>query len=72
MLDVSLTELLSGIVLGILFAIPLWRILGRIGLPRWMALLAMVPVFGLLIVLVLQWVVAFRRWPGDDIAQRFS
>lgn len=42
--------------------IPFWRILPRAGLPAWLALLTVFP----LITLVLLWVMAFKRWPGDD------
>ncbi len=41
--------------------IPFWRILPRAGLPSWLALLTVFP----LITLVLLWVMAFKRWPGD-------
>ena len=42
--------------------VPFWRILPRAGIPSWVALFAIFP----LISLVLLWVMAFKRWPGDD------
>jgi len=50
-----------------LFVIPLWRLLPRAGLPQQAALAAFIP-FGGLVVL---WVLAFRRWPNDDLSGRF-
>ena len=52
---------------ALLFVIPLWRILPRAGLPQQAALAAFIP-FGVLVVL---WVLAFRRWPLDDVSGRF-
>jgi hypothetical protein len=46
-------------VVGILFAVPFWRIIKRTGFkPAW-ALLALVPGG----ILVLLWVLAFAKWP---------
>ena len=41
--------------------IPFWRILPRAGISSWVALVAVVPLGAL----VLLWVLAFKRWPGD-------
>ncbi|QIG46306.1 hypothetical protein G5V57_00140 [Nordella sp. HKS 07] len=51
------------IVLVVLLAIviPFWKILPRAGIPAPVALVALVP-FGALILL---WILAFKRWPGD-------
>ena len=43
------------------FIIPLWKILPRAGLPPALALVCLVP----LGMVVLWWIVAFKRWPGD-------
>jgi len=51
------------IVLVVLLAIviPFWKILPRAGIPAPVALVSLIP-FGALILL---WVLAFKRWPGD-------
>ncbi len=38
-----------------------WRILPRSGLSSWLALLAVIPP----VAVILFWVIAFKRWPGD-------
>lgn len=51
------------IVLLVLLAIviPFWKLLPRAGIPAPVALFSLIP-FGALILL---WVLAFKRWPGD-------
>ena len=49
------------LVAAALFVYPFWVILPRAGLSPWWSLAVFVP-FG---VLVLVWVLALRRWPGD-------
>ncbi len=52
------------ILLGaILVVIPFWMILPRAGLSSFWALLSFVP-FG---AVVLLWVLALKRWPGDTV-----
>ncbi|MEO1471286.1 MAG: hypothetical protein AAFV86_19765 [Pseudomonadota bacterium] len=58
---------LAWLVLAALFAYPLSVLLTRAGLSPWWALAALLP-FG---PLVLVWVLAMRRWPGDDLPSRF-
>ncbi len=41
--------------------IPFWRILPRAGISSWVALIAVIPLGAL----ILLWVMAFKRWPGD-------
>lgn len=57
-----------GYLLGVLLlGVPLYKLLPRAGMnPMW-ALVSLVPIAGI----ALLWVVAFRRWPGDDISERF-
>jgi hypothetical protein len=43
-----------------LWVYPLWRIIGRAGYPRAIALLAIFPAVGL----ILLWWLAFSRWPA--------
>ncbi|MEM8699442.1 MAG: hypothetical protein AAGF44_09740 [Pseudomonadota bacterium] len=42
--------------------VPMWRILGRAGVPKWLAVLSVVPVLNV----ALLWFIAFRDWPGDQ------
>ena len=42
--------------------IPFWRILPRAGIPGWFAVLAFIPGVALLYL----WILAFKRWPGDQ------
>ena len=44
------------LLLTALVVIPFWRLLPRVGVPSWVALLALIP-FG---ALVLLWIVAFK------------
>ena len=37
-----------------------WRILGRVGISRWLSFVSFVPVVGPVIVL---WIIGFRTWP---------
>lgn len=60
-------EFLAWLAVTILQVIPLWRILPRAGIASPWALTAALP----LGVLVLLWVLAFRRWPQDDLPGRF-
>jgi hypothetical protein len=53
--------LLVWLLLAALVVIPFWKILPRAGLSSWWALVALFPLFQL----VLLWVLAFKTWPGD-------
>ena len=55
------------IVTAILLVIPFWYLLPRAGIAAPFALVAMIPVGAL----ILLWVMAFKRWPNDDVAERF-
>ncbi|TIT02882.1 MAG: hypothetical protein E5W87_07945 [Mesorhizobium sp.] len=52
------------LILMIIFAsliVPYWRIFPRAGWPSALSILMVVPLLNL----VLLWVVAFKKWPGD-------
>ena len=49
-------------LLLLLWVYPLWRIIGRAGYPPTIALLAIFPAVGL----ILLWWVAFSRWPVEQ------
>ncbi len=59
-------------ILGVLFmaallVIPFWRLLPRAGMPAPVALVAAIPLGAV----ILLWVMAFKRWPLDDVSERF-
>ena len=49
------------VVIGLAVVIPFAKLLPRAGIPSWVAILAFIP----LVPLILLWVLAFKRWPGD-------
>jgi hypothetical protein len=49
------------VVVPALLVIPFWRILPRAGLPAPLSLVSIIPPGPL----VLLWILAFKRWPGD-------
>ena len=55
-------DMITGFLfVAILLVVPFWRLLPRFGLPRWLALVAVLPVGAL----ILLWVIAFRAdMPG--------
>ena len=58
--------LIAFLVSAALFVVPLWVLLPRAGMaPQW-ALAGAIPLGAI----VLLWIIAFRRWPGD-ISGRF-
>jgi hypothetical protein len=57
----GLAGLLLAMLIAALLIYPFWRILPRAGIPSWVALLALFP----LAALILLWVLALKRWPGD-------
>jgi hypothetical protein len=56
-----MVEVLALIANGILWAVPLWRLLPRAGMNRNLAFLGFVPLAGT----ILLWVLALRSWPDD-------
>jgi len=51
-------------ILCLLQVVPFWRIFGRMGFPRWLAIPASVPLVNLLVL----YYVAMVRWPRDPSA----
>lgn len=49
------------LVIGIVVAIPAWRICQRTGYPGWMGLLILIPVINLFLL----YFIAFSEWPAD-------
>jgi hypothetical protein len=58
-----MVELLAFVANAVLWIVPLWYLLPRAGMNRNLAFLGAIPVVGT----VLLWVVALKRWPGDDM-----
>jgi hypothetical protein len=54
--DFSATGALWMLIFAALIVIPFWRLLPDYGLPRWVAVLAVLP----FVALILLWVMAFR------------
>lgn len=57
----SIWHWLIVIIAAAIFIIPFWRILPRSGIPSWVAIFAVIPLFAVLLL----WIVAFKRWPTD-------
>ena len=51
------------LILSALVVIPFWKIMPRVGLPSWLALVAIIPLGAV----VLLWVVALRDWRGGRV-----
>jgi uncharacterized membrane protein YhaH (DUF805 family) len=50
----------SAAALAIATFIPTWRIIVRVGLPRWWSFVALVPFVGALVIL---WMICNQPWP---------
>jgi hypothetical protein len=61
MIAMGMGQLLFLVLMGALVVVPFWRLLPRVGIPGWVGLFAIIP----LVALVLLWIMAFKRWPGD-------
>ena len=54
------------LIMGALLIVPFWRILPRHGLPSWLAIVAVFPLFAL----ILLWVIAFKDQIAPDEGTR--
>ena len=52
---------------ALLFVVPLWFLLPRAGIPAAISLAAFIPLGAI----ILLWILAFKRWPTEDISERF-
>ena len=64
----AFVSLLPFLVIGLLFVPPYWKIFDRSGWHPALSFLMVVP----LVNLVLLWVVAFKKWPSDNISGTFE
>ena len=62
--ELILIALMGGLLAtaGVACALPFWFICRKAGLPPWLALLALVPLGGV----ILPFILAFIRWPALD------
>jgi hypothetical protein len=58
----SIAHWIVFLLVAISVTIPFVKILPRAGIPGWVGLLGLIP----LVPLVFLWVLAFKRWPGDE------
>ena len=58
---------IAGVILAILLIVPFWFLLPRAGIPAPVALIAFIPLGAILLL----WVMAFKRWPDEDVSGRF-
>ncbi|HUL05955.1 MAG TPA: hypothetical protein VLV76_06445 [Candidatus Acidoferrum sp.] len=66
----GLLQLPPIIIVTIALLIPTVRVLRRMGKSRWWALFALVPIFG---IIVLMWILAYSRWPAQrNVADVFA
>jgi hypothetical protein len=49
------------IILFLLIVVPFMKILPRAGIPGWIGIFAIIP----FVSVILLWVLALKRWPGD-------
>lgn len=54
-------DLIFLVILALILIVPFWKIFPRAGLPAAASILMIVPLLNI----VLVWVLAFKRWPGD-------
>ncbi len=64
----SVGTMMPQFILLVLFAVPLFFIIRRLGLSYWWMLVVVLPVLGGLILL---WILAFIAWPKRKIARGF-
>jgi hypothetical protein len=57
----SIWHWIGVIVFELLWIVPVWRILRRIGHPRGLALVVGIPFLGM----ILMWWIAYSRWPRE-------
>ena len=66
----GLLQLPPIIIVTIALLIPTVRVLRRMGKSRWWVLFALVPIFG---IIVLMWILAYSRWPAQrNVADVFA
>ncbi|MFJ2991986.1 hypothetical protein [Pandoraea sp. NPDC087047] len=56
-----MTNLLTLIVGIVLIGVPVWRILGRLGLSPWLTILAFIPIVNIISL----WLLSYANWPAQ-------
>lgn len=62
----SVWHLIVVLIYAVVLVIPFWRIFGRIGWPRWLAILAFIPI----VPIAFLWIIAFARWSSTPYDAR--
>ncbi|MFT4707214.1 MAG: LytS/YehU family sensor histidine kinase [Ascidiaceihabitans sp.] len=63
MMSIGPFQLILVLAFAILNIAAFWKLLPRAGVPSWVALISIFPLFSIF----LFWVVAFKKWPGDKV-----
>jgi hypothetical protein len=58
-----MAELLFFVANAVLWIVPLWFLLPRAGMSQYLSLLGIIPLAGM----ILLWILALKRWPGDEV-----
>ena len=59
--------LIAFLIVAVILVPPFWMILPRVGIPAPVALVAAIPLGAVILI----WVLAIRKWPDDNMADRF-
>ena len=69
MVSFGIVQLVPLLLIWAITVVPMYFIVRRVGMSPWWLLFLIVPFWGLIVLL---WIVAFKRWPKEDIAERFA
>ena len=58
----SLAHWIIFLLVAVSLTVPFMKILPRAGIPGWIGIFGLIP----FVPLVFLWVLAFKRWPGDQ------
>ena len=54
------------VILSLLQVVPFWRIFGRMGFPRWLSIMASLPLVNLIVL----YFIAMTPWPRDAASKQ--
>ena len=58
--NIGLPGLLFLLVIALIWVIPMWRLLPKFGMSKWLSLLAFIPALGGIAMIVFIWIMAFK------------